>query len=273
MIDVGETLTKRHRSIFSESTRLHYSNIKDIQLNFGCPSRDVIRDGGGPAMLKRKQKLTEIFQVMHQWKLDNAKGNSKLKINHIGCKIRLGLNNSEMNNKVYLNPVEIANQVGLDYIVVHSRHAGQKSSDSPYWERIKEIKEISSIPVIGNGDALTFKDALRMMVMTRCDGVMIARGAMKNPWIFKQLDSINELSMDEIENKYHSLSDDDSREYVPTLDELNEVERIYFNWIIKHPPNNRKCLEFHSENFRRIRKSVETSDFSIKVHNPSKIYV
>ena len=248
-------------------SRPHYRNISDIQLNFGCPSRSVIKDGGGPAMLKRKQKLTDIFLALRDWRANNMSGS--LNIESIGIKIRLGLNASEMSSKVYLNVVDIANKAGLDYIVVHGRHGGQRSSDRSDWAAIREIKDIANMSVIGNGDLMSYADALRMMHDTQCDGVMIARGAMRNPWIFKQLRQINTDPSPIIGNNYGRDMKVD--EYWPCMDELTDVESMYFAWIAQHPPTNRKCLNFHTENFNRIRLCIQRQNFTEKWLNPSKV--
>jgi tRNA-dihydrouridine synthase len=209
-------------------------------------------------MLKRKQKLADIFYALNDWRESNKLG---LNIDSIGIKIRLGLNASEVSSKVYMNVVDIANKAGLDYIVVHGRHGGQRSSDRSDWSAIREIKGVADMPVIGNGDVMSCVDALRMMNETHCDGVMIARGAMRNPWIFKQLKHVDSESSAMLD------------EYWPTLAELTDVENLYFAWIAQHPPTNRKCLDFHTQNFRRIRRSIERQDFTGKWLNPSKVYI
>jgi tRNA-dihydrouridine synthase B len=164
----------------------HFKNIAAIDLNFGCPSTDIIREGGGPALLKRRTKLIEIFNELANWKSTKSTSSNILNnIKAVGCKIRLGLNSKEQENKVYLNVIEAANSCGLDYVTVHARHARQKSSDKPTWLCIKEIKNISTIPIFGNGNIVSVEDAIEMMKMTGCDGVMVAREAIKNPWVFK----------------------------------------------------------------------------------------
>ena len=115
------TRALEHIELLSTTTRPHYKNIRAVDLNFGCPSPDVISEGAGPALLKRKKKLSQIFQALSDWKKNNSLGN----VGAVGIKIRLGLNLSEQTSRVYMNVVEAANLSGLDYIIVHARHAKQ----------------------------------------------------------------------------------------------------------------------------------------------------
>lgn len=94
---------------------------------------------------------------------------------------------TEADAKVYLPLVDAANEAGLDYVVVHARHAGQKSREPPRWDAIGEVKARASpsLMVIGNGDVCSARDALEMRRQTGCDGVMIARAAIRNPWLFR----------------------------------------------------------------------------------------
>ena len=115
------TRALRHLELLASTTRPQYKNIQAVDLNFGCPSPAVISEGGGPALLKRKAKLLQIFTALSDWKKDNSLG----KIGAVGVKIRLGLNALEQNSKVYMNVIESANLSGLDYMVVHARHAKQ----------------------------------------------------------------------------------------------------------------------------------------------------
>ena len=165
----------------AHSTHPHFMHIKAVDLNFGCPSPEVIRIGAGPALLKRTNKMALMFD-----KLDHWRKHTKLPIGAVGAKIRLGLNQQEQDHKVYLRIVEAANR-HLDYLTVHARHAKQRSRDPPTWAAIREIKQLATIPVIGNGDALTVRDAVRMREETGCDGVMLARAAIRDPWVFREL--------------------------------------------------------------------------------------
>ena len=150
------------------SSRQHYSNIRAIDLNFGCPSPDVIREGAGPALLKRKLRMSELFSTLVSWKK-----NTKLNIGAVGCKIRLGLNQAEQNAKVFLPVIESACRFGLDYIVIHGRNAAQRSRDAPSYVEIAEAKKRavelgSHIKVIANGNIVSRVQADQVMAETGC---------------------------------------------------------------------------------------------------------
>lgn len=103
-------------------------------LSFGCPSLDVIGDGAGPALLKRRTKLGDIFAALAEWKSQavpfvSASTSAIHGFGAVGVKIRLGLNAREKQSKVYLHVIEAAARAQLDYVCVHGRHAGQKSRE------------------------------------------------------------------------------------------------------------------------------------------------
>jgi len=217
---------------FAVTTHPHFMNIRAIDLNFGCPSPDIIRIGAGPALIKRVNKMNAMFDKLAHWRKTTT-----LPIEAIGAKIRLGLNQQEQDYKVYLRLVEPACR-HLDYLVVHARHAKQKSSDPPSWNAIKEIKEVAMqqsrvIPIIGNGNVFGAMDAQRMFEQTACDGVMIARAAIENPWVFRELTGRGSAAQ--------------------TLDEINSAEKEYLDYATRFSVKQ-KYVEFHKQNFELMRR-------------------
>ena len=103
-----------------------------------------------------------------------------------GIKIRLGMNQREKENKIYLKIVELAKEAKLDWIIVHPKTADQGSQDPIDLNALKEINDIATIPVIGNGFVVDKKSADEMFALG-CSGVMVARAAIANPWIFKEI--------------------------------------------------------------------------------------
>ncbi len=204
----------------------HFTHIRAVDLNFGCPSPDVIRVGGGPALLKRPTKLRTMFETLKAWK-----ARTRLPIGAVGAKIRLGLSAQEQKDKVYLRAADAADGT-LDYLTVHARHAKQDSQTPAAWEAIAEVKARLRIPIIGNGDVFSLAAAEKLQLQTGCDGVLIARGAIRSPWIFRELT--------------HAGSGQ------PTLTELEAAERQYFadaeRWQTRP-----KHLAWHREGFARIR--------------------
>jgi tRNA-dihydrouridine synthase len=207
------------------STHPHFRNIKSIDLNFGCPSPDVIQAGAGPALLKRRAKLRAIFEA-----LAGVKKRGALSIGSVSAKIRLGLNEQEKSHKVYLPVVEMANDT-LDHLTVHARHAKQRSRDLPTWSAIGEAKVASKIPIVGNGDVNTRADAERMHSDTGCDGFLIARAAIRDPWCFREMNGSGGAAT-------ASEIDDAMRAYRETAQRFGTKE---------------KFRAFHVDNFARMQ--------------------
>lgn len=226
--ELGEALEKL--DALSASTHPHFKNVTAIDLNFGCPSPEVIRVGAGPALLKRRAKLRAIFEVLAAWKKTTP-----LPIGAVGAKIRLGLNRMEQDQKVYLPIVEVANDT-LDYLVVHARHARQESTEKPTWSAIAEVKARARIPVIGNGDVVTPDDWARLQRETGADGAMIARGAIRSPWVFRALTGRGPGE--------------------PTREEVDAAEAGY-DALAARLGSREKFREWHREGFRRMRARLE----------------
>jgi tRNA-dihydrouridine synthase B len=225
------------------STHPHFNNIIAVDLNFGCPSPELIRIGAGPALMKRAAKMETIFKMLHDWKQT-----TKLPIGACGAKIRLGMNAQEQEYKVYLRLIPAANKY-LDYLIVHARHAKQKSSDAPTWSAIAEIKAQCTIPVIGNGNVFNKEDAERMFSTTNCDGIMIARGAIRNPWVFKELIGKVVVENDRNENKKNENEEEMRRI-------ISGAEEEYFE-LAKKFSTKEKYLVFHKDNFKKIKENVK----------------
>ncbi len=151
-----------------------------IDLNMGCSVRKVSGRGSGAALLRDPAKIGRIFT-----RLTNA-----LSIPVTG-KIRLGWDNESLN---YLEVAKVLEDHGASLIAVHGRTKEQGYKGVANWDAIAEIKQTVSIPVVGNGDVKCVADIERMKQHTGCDGVMIARAAIGNPWIFQRKD-IDEVTL------------------------------------------------------------------------------
>lgn len=152
-----------------------FSNLSVIDLNFGCPSPEIINIGHGPALLKRTAKMKELLTTLRK--------ESSLPC---GIKIRLGLNEAEKNHKVYLRVIKIANEVGLDYVTVHAKTAADASTAPIDWKVLQEIIAKARIPIVGNGLVVDGPSAKRMTDLG-CSAVMLARATVGNPWIFEDI--------------------------------------------------------------------------------------
>lgn len=143
-----------------------------LDINMGCPVPKVVKNGEGSALLKDPELVKSIIRVAV------ASAGKPVTV-----KIRIGW------DKARINAVEIAQaaeDAGASAIGVHGRTREQFYSGKADWNVIRDVKKAVSVPVIGNGDVFSGMDAIRLMEETGCDFVMIARGALGNPWIFRE---------------------------------------------------------------------------------------
>lgn len=141
-----------------------------IDINMGCPARQVIKSEAGAALMQFPEKVKRI--------LLKVRGMIRCPLT---IKIRSGWDREKI-NAVEIS--RIAEDCGVDGITLHPRTRAQGFGGRADWKLIREVKETVGIPVIGNGDVTTPFLAKRMIEETGCDGVMIGRGSMGNPWIF-----------------------------------------------------------------------------------------
>lgn len=146
-----------------------------IDLNFGCPVPKVTRNGGGSALPWRRHRLRAILRAA----VSNA-GEIPITI-----KFRKGIDEDHL---TYLDTGRIAEEEGVSAIALHGRTTYQLYSGEADWDSIRRLKEaVTTIPVLGNGDVWEAADALRMMEVTGCDGVVVGRGCLGRPWLFGDL--------------------------------------------------------------------------------------
>lgn len=145
-----------------------------IDVNMGCSARCVSGRGAGAGLLRTPEKIARIFSVLSR-ELDIP----------ITGKIRLGWDATSRN---YLEIARIIEDNGGALIAVHARTKEQGYTGEVDWNAIGEIKQAVHIPVLGNGDVMTVADIDRIKAQTGCDGVMIGRAAIGNPWIFSRLE-------------------------------------------------------------------------------------
>jgi nifR3 family TIM-barrel protein len=149
-----------------------------VDLNFGCPVAKVTRKGGGSALPVRRALFGSIIRAA----VDGA-GDVPVTV-----KVRLGVDEGL---QTFLDAGRIAEDAGAAAVALHARTAEQHYSGRAAWERIAELKAaVTSIPVLGNGDVWAATDALAMVEQTGCDGVVVGRGCLGRPWLFRDLATV-----------------------------------------------------------------------------------
>ena len=160
--------------IVEAALRLQERRPDIIDVNMGCSAKCVSGRGAGAGLLRTPLKVARIFKEL----------SSRLEVPVTG-KIRLGWDEQDRN---YLLIARIVEENGGALLAVHGRTKAQGYGGQADWEAIAQVKQAVSIPVVGNGDIRTVADIERIKTYTGCDGVMIGRGAIGNPWIFSRLD-------------------------------------------------------------------------------------
>ena len=197
----------------------YVSEIADIlDINMGCPAPKVVKNGDGSKLLLDLNKVEEIIKTVVV--------NSKIPVT---LKFRKGWDNEHI---VACEVAKIAEKNGISAITIHGRTRDEFYSGKADLEIIKQVKNSVTIPVIGNGDIVDEESAKYMFEYTGVDGIMIGRGAMGNPWIFKQiqyyLETGKKLSKPTLKEKYEIL-----KEHIE-LAIKEKGEKVAINEMRKH---------------------------------------
>jgi nifR3 family TIM-barrel protein len=154
--------------------------VDHLDMNFGCPVRKVTSKGGGAAIPLKPRLLRNIVRAAV-----GAAGRVPVTI-----KFRIGIDDA---HPTHLEAGRIAQEEGCVAVALHARTAAQLYDGEARWEAIAELKQaVTRIPVLGNGDIWEAGDALRMMRATGCDGVVVGRGCLGRPWLFRDLADVFE---------------------------------------------------------------------------------
>ncbi len=208
-------------------------NITDLSFNMGCPAPKIFKNGEGSALMKEPDLVDKITKTL-------VKSTNK----KINVKFRSGVDESLKN---YIEIGKICEDNGVDYVILHGRTREQHYSGIANWDDIKKLKEALTIPVIANGDVFTVDDFKNIIEKTNADGVMLARGAMGNPFLFKYIKEYLETGdytpitpseiIDQIREQY-----DLSLEFKDQKLVVNQM-RKHVGWYIKGLPDSSKVRD------------------------------
>jgi nifR3 family TIM-barrel protein len=182
--------------------------VDHIDMNFGCPVRKVTGKGGGAAIPLKPALLRDIVRAAVSHAHDVP----------VTIKFRMGIDEEYL---TFLEAGRIGEGEGCAAVALHARTAAQLYDGDARWDAITELKQaVSGIPVLGNGDVWEAQDALRMMRTTGCDGVVVGRGCLGRPWLFRDL--VQVFAGQEPENPPN---------YGQVADVMLEHARLLAEWI------------------------------------------
>lgn len=197
-----QILTTIRANTIDHLKKLTELGFEHIDLNLGCPSRKVNSHGGGAFLLSEQEQLKTVLRTIRK----NFDGIFTIKI-------RIGYRDDQ----TFDDTIRLANDEGVEAITIHGRTRDMLYKGIANWDYIKRAVELSEIPIIGNGDVWTVEDIYKIRNHTGCHAVMCARGAMKTPWLAKDInESCDRKKMllpyfEKLEKTYREYDYDDTQ--------------------------------------------------------------
>jgi len=232
-----------------------------IDINFGCPVRKIVQKGAGAALLKNPKKIKEIVETV----LNNVNI-------PVTAKIRSGW---DVNHIICIELSKIFEKIGVSAVTIHPRTKSMMFKDKSDWSLIKDIKRNVNIPVIGNGDIFNCFDAKKMFDETNCDHIMIGRGALGNPWIFKNIKNYLNNGIVPRKPSYEEIIDVCIKQLKLSLNEKGDFHGIidmrkHISWYIKGLPNNSEIKRFIFKESRKEKIEQILIDYKRTLQNLDK---
>jgi len=227
----GVQLAGKRPEVMAEAARIAVDHGADfLDVNLGCPIDDTTRRGFGAALLERPSRVGAIVEAMK----------SAVPV-PITIKMRLGWADAK---PTFLKIARAAEAAGVDAIGLHARSRAQRYRRPADWSAVRDLVQAVRVPVVGNGDILSWRDADERMVETGCAAVMVGRWALVKPWIFREYA--------------------ERRDFMPTPAERLAVLRRYIELAIEHFGDDehgrtraRQFFTFHQDFFRRYRHGAD----------------
>ena len=222
-------------------------DISIVDINMGCPVPKIVRNGEGAALMKAPALAAQIVREV-------KKATSK----PVTVKFRKGFDEYHINAVEFAKAIEDA---GADAIAVHGRTREQMYDGKADWDIIRQVKKAVKIPVIANGDVFTALDAKKIIEITNCDAIMVARGSQGNPWIFRQIKQVlfNEKIDFPSEQERIDLCIYHYRRAIEYFGELKAIRemRKHIGWYVKGMNN--------STDLKNIINYINDSDKAIEI--------
>ncbi|MBP1759481.1 MAG: tRNA-U20-dihydrouridine synthase [Firmicutes bacterium] len=223
------------------------SSANIIDINMGCPAQKIVKNGEGSALLKDLPRAQAIASAVVQ------------AVNvPVTVKIRLGWNDKEI---VALELAKGLESVGVQMLTVHARTREQFYSGHADWKWIGRVKKAVKIPVIGNGDVFKPEDAARLIEQTECDGVMIGRGALGNPWLIPRT---------------QSFLKDETLLPEPSIEERIKVALQHFDRVLRYKGERIGLNEMRKHAvwyIKGVRKAAQIRDEIMQTRSPEEMRV